>query len=317
MFLLPLLSLLAVPLSVLAAKQSPHDTLVKLAAANNGVIRLNAEVFDLLTTPTRDWTSSIQFTALDKKRRCAPCKEFDPAFASVAKAWTNAPQAERDNHFFATIDFDEGPTVFQKLGLQSAPVVWNYPATEGPRRPGNGKSTPTAYDFSNGFGAEQLAHQLSAHTPVPIPYRAPINWAAWVTFGSSLLAFALTIRFFAPILRSRWTWAIFTVSVVLIMTSGYMFTQIRGMPMTAANGQWIAGGFQSQYGQEVYVVSALYGLLSIAFLMLILVTPLQTDPTRQKVQFYLWTIVIWILFSVLVSFFKMKNRGYPFRILLP
>lgn len=74
MFLLPLLSLLAVPLSVLAAKQSPHDTLVKLAAANNGVIRLNAEVFDLLTAPTRDWTSSVQFTALDKKRRCAPCK---------------------------------------------------------------------------------------------------------------------------------------------------------------------------------------------------------------------------------------------------
>lgn len=111
--------------------------------------------------------------------------------------------------------------------------------------------------ISSGFGAEQLAHQLSSHTPVPIPYHAPINWAAWITFGSSLLALALTIRFFAPILRSRWTWAIFTVLVVLIMTSGYMFTQIRGMPMTAANGQWIASGFQSQYGQEVYAVSAL------------------------------------------------------------
>lgn len=43
--------------------------------------------------------------------------------------------------------------------------------------------------------------------------------------------------------------------------------------------------------------------------MLILVVPLQTDPARQKVQFYLWTIVIWLLFSVLVSFFKVKNRG--------
>lgn len=43
--------------------------------------------------------------------------------------------------------------------------------------------------------------------------------------------------------------------------------------------------------------------------MLILVAPLQSDPARQKLQFYLWTFVIWVLFSVLVSFFKIKNRG--------
>ena len=69
----PLLPLLLLPLS-LAAKNSPHDELVQLAAAGNGLIRLDERVFDLLTSPKRTWSASIQFTALNPQRRCAPCK---------------------------------------------------------------------------------------------------------------------------------------------------------------------------------------------------------------------------------------------------
>ena len=71
---LPLLSLLALPAIVLAAKDSPHQQLVKLAAENRGVINLDTKTFDLLTSPERDWSTSIHFTALDKKRKCGPCK---------------------------------------------------------------------------------------------------------------------------------------------------------------------------------------------------------------------------------------------------
>lgn len=70
---LPLLTLLAVPLLVLAA-DSPHQTLVKAAAANNGLIKLNPDLFDVITGPNRNWTASVHFTALDKRRRCAPCR---------------------------------------------------------------------------------------------------------------------------------------------------------------------------------------------------------------------------------------------------
>lgn len=71
---LPLLSLFALPLIALASKESPHQQLTKLAAENNGVINLDPKTFDLLTSPKRDWSASILFTALDKKRRCGPCK---------------------------------------------------------------------------------------------------------------------------------------------------------------------------------------------------------------------------------------------------
>jgi len=201
------------------------------------------------------------------------------------------------------------------MGLHSAPVVLNFYPAAGPRKSAQ-SDTPVSYDLSSGLDAQPLAEQLSAFTPVPIPYRAPIDWAKWGTLLFFVLSGALSIRFLAPVLRNRWVWASTTVLTSLIMTSGYMFTRIRGMPMAAPDGSWIAHGFQSQYGQEVTVVATLYGLLSAAFLMLIVVAPLQPSPTRQRIQIYLWSGLVFLLFSILVSFFKVKHGGYPFKLIL-
>jgi oligosaccharyltransferase complex subunit gamma len=74
MFISLLLSLLVLPVIVFASQDSSRQQLVKLAAENNGAINLDAKTFDLLTSPKRDWSASVLFTALDKKRRCGPCK---------------------------------------------------------------------------------------------------------------------------------------------------------------------------------------------------------------------------------------------------
>lgn len=108
----------------------------------------------------------------------------------------------------------------------------------------------------SGFEAGPLAEQLSNHTPVPIPYKAPIDWAAWATYGAFGIFFLVTLPLVAPFLTNKWVWATGTIVTSLIMTSGYMFTRIRGMPMTSG-GQWIASGYQSQYGQETQVVAAI------------------------------------------------------------
>ena len=71
-------ALLSLPFSFAA---SPHEELVQLASAGNGVIKLTAETFDLLTSPKRTWSASVQLTALDARRRCNPCKY-------VFKYWT-------------------------------------------------------------------------------------------------------------------------------------------------------------------------------------------------------------------------------------
>ncbi|KAJ7063323.1 hypothetical protein C8F01DRAFT_1250878 [Mycena amicta] len=307
-----LFSLLALPLA-LAASSETQQKLASLAAAGGGVIKLDADSFDLLTAPNRDWSASVHFTALDPRRRCMPCKEFNPSWNAVAKAWSKTSKAHRDHHFFATLDFDEGQTVFQKLGLSSAPVVHVYPPTEGPRA---SSKPPSRYDFSHGFEPEPLAQHLSSHTPIPIPYTAPVDWAQWITVAAGILAFAVTVRFILPILQSRWTWAIGTILIALVMTSGYMFTRIRNSPYVGGDGSWIAGGYQNQYGQEVQVIAVVYGTLGFAFLMLVMVIPYQTSGQRQRLQVYLWTTIIMVVYSILIVLFKVKNRGYPFRLLL-
>ncbi|KAF8559596.1 hypothetical protein OG21DRAFT_1502836 [Imleria badia] len=312
MFISPLLPLLFLPLA-LAAKGSPHDELVQLAAAGNGVIRLDEHAFDLLTSPQRTWSASIQFTALNPQRRCAPCKEFDPSFKAVAKAWSTVPQVHRNTHFFATAEFDESVKVFQKLQLNSAPVVHVYPATEGPNA--KNAANPFKYDFSSGFEAGPLAEQLSIHTPIPIPYKAPIDWSKLATFLSLIPIVTLIFRFIRPVIYNRWVWAAGTILVSLVMTSGFMFTRIRGVPYAGHDGSWIAGGYQNQFGQEVQVVSMIYGILAASFLMLTIVTPYQKSPARQRTQVYLWTFVNFLVFSILVSLFRIKNRGYPFKLL--
>jgi oligosaccharyltransferase complex subunit gamma len=71
-------AVLSLSIPVLAAKQSkknPHAQLVELAAAApGGNIQLDEHTFDLLTSSNRNWTAAVQFTALDPRRRCNPCR---------------------------------------------------------------------------------------------------------------------------------------------------------------------------------------------------------------------------------------------------
>jgi len=259
-----------------------------------------------LLDPKRTWSASVQLTALDRKRGCHPCKVFDPSWTAVAKSWSRVPREQRDQHFFASLDFEDGSTIFQRLGLSSAPVVFSYPVGEG---------SPSKYDFGMGFEAGSLAEFLSKRTPIPIPYREPIDWSRYITIATGILSALLVVRFLSPVIQSKWTWAAGTVIVSLVMTSGFMFTRIRGVPYSGGNGNWIAQGYQNQFGQEVQVVSFIYGLLSFAFLVLIMIVPYQSSPHRQRIQIYMSWIIIIFVYSVLISFFRVKNRGYPFKLL--
>lgn len=106
-----------------------------------------------------------------------------------------------------------------------------------------------------GYDAEPLAEQLSRHTPVRIPYSPPVDWSKYIVIAVALLAGSITIRFIYPILQSRLFWAGVTVVTILTMIGGQMFVRIREMPYAGADGQWIAGGYSNQFGQEVTVVA--------------------------------------------------------------
>jgi hypothetical protein len=154
----------------------------------------------------------------------------------------------------------------------SAPVVSVYPAAEGPRRPASGKTDPAKYDFSSGFDPAPLAEQLSHHTPVPIPYRAPINWGKIVTTAFSAAAFLLFARFFKSVLTGRLIWVIMTVVPSLAFMGGLMFVQIRASPWQMPNGQWMAQGFSNQFGKEVQMVAIICKPMGFPCFRLVLIT---------------------------------------------
>jgi hypothetical protein len=84
----PLLVLLPVPtmlltsllalaplLGLVLGAESPINHLAGLAAAtSDGVIRLDPKTFEILTALSRNWSTTIHFTALDPKRKCTPCR---------------------------------------------------------------------------------------------------------------------------------------------------------------------------------------------------------------------------------------------------
>ena len=76
LLLLPFLALLSLPFALAASvsADAAYEQLVQLAASNGGLIRLDDKSYNLLTPPDRHWTSAVHFTALDPRRRCAPCK---------------------------------------------------------------------------------------------------------------------------------------------------------------------------------------------------------------------------------------------------
>lgn len=80
------------------------------------------------------------------------------------------------------------------------------------------------------------------------------NIAAVVFLGGLSARFAYA--HLGGFIFSRWTWALGVVLTMLTFTSGHMFVKIRGMPNTM-RGQWIAGGYQNQYGAEVTVIAGI------------------------------------------------------------
>lgn len=54
------------------------------------------------------------------------------------------------------------------------------------------------------------------------------------------------------------------------------------------------------------------GLLSFATISLALKVPRITDSKTQQVAVIVWSGVIFVMYSFLLSVFRMKNGGYPF-----
>ena len=78
-----------------------------------GLIRMNGNKFkEYVRNGPRDYSVIVMFTALSAQRQCAICKQASDEFHILANSYRYS-QAYSDKLFFAMVDFDEGPDVFQ------------------------------------------------------------------------------------------------------------------------------------------------------------------------------------------------------------
>ncbi|KND88975.1 Magnesium transporter protein 1 [Tolypocladium ophioglossoides CBS 100239] len=267
---------------------------------------------------------AVLLTAVAPRFGCQRCREFQPERDIVGRSWTKGDKDAESRLLFATLDFAEGRDTFVSLGLQTAPVLFLFPPTQGPHAVSSAE--PLRFDFSSGYfsppAAEQVHGWLARHLPGrPHPaIKRPINyirWASGITFLLGIGTVAVTAGpYVLPILQNRNLWAAGTMIAILLFTSGHMFNHIRKVPYVAGDGRGgvniFASGFQSQLGLETQIVAAMYGVLAFGTIALATRIPRMTNPRAQLVAGVVWCVVIMTMSSFLLSVFRIKNGGYPF-----
>ena len=114
------------------------------------VLNFNATLSLQVKNSPRNYSMVVMFTALSAQRQCAICKQASDEYQLVANSYRYS-QRYSSRLFFAMVDFDDGPDVFQMMKLNSAPVFMHFPAK------GKPKKMDTMDIQRIGFGAEAIA----------------------------------------------------------------------------------------------------------------------------------------------------------------
>ncbi|MCJ1463624.1 oligosaccharyl transferase subunit ost3/OST6 [Pseudocyphellaria aurata] len=286
-------------------------------------VKLNDASYEALTSLPRNHSVAVLLTAIEARFGCQLCRDFQPEWEVIGKSWIKGDRNGQTRVIFGTLDFSDGKGTFQKLRLETAPILLLFPPTVGPNAKTDGQ--PLRHDFTMGLqSAEQVHSWLTRQLPPgPKPQiHRPFNYVRIVTVTTTVLGLisflSIATPYILPIVQNRNLWAAVSLLIILLFTSGHMFNHIRKVPYVAGDGKgginYFAGGFSNQFGLETQIVAAMYGTLSFATIALALKVPRMSDPQSQQIAVFAWGGVIFVMYSFLLSVFRVKNGGYPFHL---
>ncbi|KAK6864298.1 hypothetical protein PG990_006267 [Apiospora arundinis] len=318
---------LALPFGTLAAKKpaTPADTFndFHTKALATTPVKLLDSSYKKLTASPRDYSVAVLLTAMDARFGCQLCREFQPEWDLLAKSWLRGDKKAESRTIFGVLDFADGRDTFISVfepPNRTGPAVLS--PTIGPHAVA-GVDGPVRYDFTNGpLSAEQVQAWIARHLPGrPHPaVKRPVNYVAWAVGVVSTLGIAGALAkagpYILPVIQNRNAWAALSLIGILMFTSGHMFNQIRKVPYVAGDGRggisYFSSGFQNQLGMETQIIAFIYGLLSFSAIALIMKVPRVADPKKQQIWVLVWSAVLFLVYSFLLSIFRIKNGGYPF-----
>ena len=280
------------------------------------VIRLNGNKFrELVKGTPRNYSIVVMFTALSANRQCAICKQASEEFQLVANSYRYSP-AFSNKLFFAMVDFDEGPDVFQSMKLNTAPVFMHFPEKGKPKKQDN-------MDIQRiGFSADVIAKWVGERTDVNIRVFRPPNYTGTVALLmlTTLIGGLLYLRRNnLEFLYNRTAWSLIAMFFVFAMTSGQMWNHIRGPPFVQKTQQggvaYIHGSSQGQFVLETYFVMLIYALIVCGMIMLMEAGDSKGDAGKRRALVVVGLGLLAFFFSLILSIFRSKAGGYPYSFL--
>ncbi|CAD5214382.1 unnamed protein product [Bursaphelenchus okinawaensis] len=319
---LAVLALICLALPQIAAQAKTLEDKVKLlqdSLMKRPFINLNQEKWrSLVRTQPRNYSMIVMFTALGADFQCTICKPAHEEFSIVANSYRYA-YLHSKNLYFAVVDYADNPQAFQQLNLNTAPVIYYFPARSTSKK-------LDQMDFQrSGFGAEAIAKFIQERTDVNIRVMRPPNYAGPIVIVLLVMLIVGMLymrRDSMDFMYSPNFWGFVCVVFVLAFQSGQMWNHIRSPPFLMNNPQtrqtsFIHGSTQYQLIAETYIVFALYGLISLGMIFLNESTSgkLADQPGKRRFFCYAGIGLVVIFFSLLLSVFRSKYQGYPYHFL--
>jgi len=304
------LLLVLVALAYGADEDKAQERLAKLRdlrSKHGPVITGKSELFENIIKPSpRLFSVVLLLNAVDSRHQCAPCQEAGRDFVVLAELYYKAhPDTDL---FFVAAEFDQNQEIFQKLKVTSAPVLFHVHEKGVPKkcssRPTDGVAMAGCLRSENGIHLKFYKQADPKATLVVILFAALV-----------MISLYLARETIAPVLFNPVILAQLSIGFCCIMLGGLTWVQRRGPPCIAADKSgrpsFIAGGSQSQYGAEAYIIAALTGLTAVSIILLAELG----SRSRNVMLTYGLLAMLAVVFSLLLKIFRDKSQGYPFRFL--
>ncbi|QSL65053.1 hypothetical protein MERGE_002358 [Pneumocystis wakefieldiae] len=291
------------------------------AESNSGLIQLDSpSIYSIITKP-RNYSIVVMFTTNNIQYDCHVCRKLYPSFKLIAKS-RHKTHPKSKSLFFGVIEYLENEYIFSQLQLTNIPTIILYPATIGPASSRNNK--PVILNIRDGdISSEWLAQAISQkiNEPIHIVYFLNYGKIAFYAFIAflSVFFFKITHSFIFYVISKKELWLIFSLASIIIFNSGYMLVKIRKSPFTGQNNDspiYISQSSSTQYGIESHIIIVTYLTLIFTVILLAVFAPKVSNKRKQTTLIILLIILQFIIFSFLIHIFRLKNRGYPFKLLL-
>ncbi|KAH8263494.1 hypothetical protein KR044_009755 [Drosophila immigrans] len=277
------------------------------------LLRFNGQKFrEYVKNTPRNYSMVVMLTALAPTRQCQICRHAHDEFSIVANSYRFSP-IYSNKLFFAMVDFDEGSDVFQMLRLNTAPVFMHFPAK------GKPKGADTMDIHRVGFAADSIAKFVAERTDITIRIFRPPNYSgtvAMITLVALVGSFLYIRRNNLEFLYNKNLWGAIALFFCFAMISGQMWNHIRGPPLVhkTQNGgvAYIHGSSQGQLVVETYIVMFLNAMIVLGMILLI-ESGTQKANNRNRIMAMAGLVLLTVFFSFLLSVFRSKAQGYPYR----